>query len=144
MILTFYISAIKAFSLIKGRSINNVGRYLSEIGKGRPRRPNKKGRKPPPPKYPANGSRAYLVLYDDEEDPDLEYPAVEEYDDNYNLDDVESKQKFKKRSADDDGIDRSYQYNGYNGYNGYPPPYERKQFRHRAARPARPPVQRKP
>ena len=115
---------------------------MSEFGKGRPRRPNKKGRKPPPPKYPANGSRAYLVLYDDEEDP--EYPSVAEYDDNYDPDEVVSQQKFKKRSADEDVIDRSYQYNGYNGYNRYPPPYERKQFRHRAARPARPPVQRKP
>ena len=79
------------------------------------------------------------MLYDDEEDP--EYPSVPDYDDNYDPDEDVSQQKFNKRSADEDVIDRSYQYNRYNGY---PPPYERKQFRHRAARPGRPPVQRKP
>jgi hypothetical protein len=121
--------AIKAFSYVKSRSINNIGRVLSDFGKNRPPPPYK-GRKPAP-KYPPNGSRTYFVLYDDEQEEEGledEYPLEEPSESKMSF--VKSNAKYSKRSPD--GARSSYQHKMSM------PHTARKQFRHRALRPARP------
>ena len=129
-----FFAAIKAFSYVKSRSINNIGRVLSDFGKNRPP-PPKKGRKPAAaPKYPPNGSRTYFVLYDDEEEDggggEDEYPFEESSESKMSFAKIKSS-KYSKRSSD--GAARSnYQHR-------MSMPYKRRnQFGHRALRPARP------
>ena len=130
----FQFSAIKAFSFIKSRSVNNIGKVFADFGKNRPPPPHK-GRKPAGSKYPPNGSRAYFVLYDEEEEEENgvtdEYPYEESSESKISL--SKTRSKYTKRSAEG----ASYQHR-------MSMPYKtRKQFRHRISRPSRPTAPRK-
>jgi hypothetical protein len=107
--------------------VNNVGKLLSSFGRGQSRRPPPKNRRPP---YKQNGNRAYVVLYDDEDD---EYEYEEDNLDPAASEVVYKKPKIAKRSLEED----AYNYN-YRRHVEHPQPYVKTNFRKRVNRPLSP------